>query len=238
MHNTSNSKGPWPGKPRVVEIVGPAGAGKTTLCQTLDRCTESMRLQNFPDVRKVADAPFFISNGLQLIPSLLPLYRLNSRQLTRREFAWMTILNGWSALLRRESNVGNKVIILDQGPVYLLAEMRLFGPEYLKQEAAERLWQDLYSRWSDTLYMVLCLDAADEVLLDRIRNRSQEHVVKSQSAMVAYEFLNRYRTEYKFLLSIFRTEKADLKVLHFDTGRQQSQDIVKQFLSELSCCRS
>ena len=55
----------------MVEIVGPAGAGKTTLYQALDRHPEFIRLENFPDVRKVADAPFFILNGLQLIPSLL-----------------------------------------------------------------------------------------------------------------------------------------------------------------------
>jgi adenylate kinase family enzyme len=219
---------------RVVEIVGPAGAGKTTLSQALNCHTESIRLENFPNVRKVADAPFFISNGLQLIPSLLRLYQPNSRQLSRREFAWMTILNGWSALLHRESIDGNKVIILDQGPIYLLAEMRLFGPEYLRQKFAEKLWQDLYTRWSVTLHLVIWLDAGDDVLLERIRTRQQEHIVKTESATVVHEFLDRYRTEYEFILSILMAKEASLKVLKFDTGRQQTQDIVDQFLSELS----
>jgi thymidylate kinase len=219
----------------VVEIVGPAGAGKTTLCQVLDRYTESIRLENFPDVRKVTDAPFFILNGLQLIPSLLRLYRPNSRQLTRREFAWMAILDGWPGLLRQESNDGNKVIILDQGPVYLLAEMRLFGPEYLRQEAAEMIWQDLFDRWRDTLHMIVWLDAANNVLLDRIRSRRQEHIVKTQPATAVYEFLDRYRTEYKFIFSSLMAKRANLKVLQFDTEGQQPQDIVNQFLSELSC---
>ncbi len=84
---------------------------------------------------KWADAPFYISNGIQLISSLIRLPPSNSRQLTRREFAWMSILYGWSALLRKESHNSNKAIILDQGPVYLLAEMRLFGPEYLRQNS-------------------------------------------------------------------------------------------------------
>jgi adenylate kinase family enzyme len=234
MNNASNSVELRPGKTRVVEIVGPAGAGKTTLYQALDHYPETIRLENFPDVRKAADAPFFISNGLQLLPRLLRLYRPNSRQLTRREFAWMAILNGWSTLLRSESNAGKKASILDQGPVYLLAEMRLFGPEYLKQKAAESLWQDLFDRWGATLSLVVWLDTADEVLLDRIRTRRQEHIVKAEPATVVYEFLNRYRTEYERILSMMTAKMASLKVLRFDSGRQQSQDIMSQILSALS----
>jgi adenylate kinase family enzyme len=233
MNHLSNSSGRPARKTRVVEIIGPAGAGKTTLCQALDRCTESLRLENFPDVRRLADAPFFISNCLRLIPGLVRPYRLNSRQLTRREFAWMAILYGWPALLRNEWGHNNKIVILDQGPIYLLAEMRLFGPEYLRQEAAESLWQGLYSRWSATLHMVIWLDAANHVLLERIRNRRQEHVVKTQPATVVFEFLDRYRAEYESILSILTAKEACLKVLQFDTGWQQPQDIVNQCLYEM-----
>lgn len=214
--------------------MGPAGAGKTSLCQALDCHAESIRLENFPDVRKVADAPFFVSNGLQMIPSLLRLYRPNSRQITRRELAWMSILNGWPAILRKASNNDNKVIILDQGPVYLLAEMRLFGPEYLRQKSAERLWQYLYDRWKTALDMVVWLDATNNILFDRIRTRQQEHIVKTQPAKVVWEFLDRYRAEYESILSFLTTKNARVKVLQFDTGHQQIQDIANQFLSELN----
>ena len=147
----------------------------------------------------------------------------------------MTILKGWSALLQKQSTRANKEIVLDQGPVYLLAELRLFGPEYLKQKSADRLWQDLFDRWSLTLDMVLWLDAADEVLFDRIRSCPQEHIVKDQPAAVVYEFLDSYRTEYEFILSTLTAKNINLKVLKFDTGQQQTQRIMNQFLSELSC---
>jgi adenylate kinase family enzyme len=234
MNKLSNGIRPCRGKTKVVEIVGPAGAGKTTLYRALDCYTDFIRLENFPDVRKAADAPFFILNGIRLIPSLLHLYRSNSRQLTRREFAWMSILIGWSHLLRRESSDDDKVIILDQGPVYLLTEMRLFGPEYLRQNAAQPFWQSLYERWGATLDMVVYLDATNDVLLNRIRSRQQEHTVKKQSPTVVFEFLNSYRTEYEFLLSQLPAKKAALKVLQFDTEQQRPQEIVNQFMSELS----
>lgn len=233
MKSISNSIGSRPGKGIVVEIVGPAGAGKTSLYQALGRYTEAIQLENFPDVHKTADAPFFILNGLRLIPSLLRLDRHDSRQLTRREFAWMTILNGWSALLRKGSNQCNKILLLDQGPVYLLAEVRLFGPEYLRQEAAEKIWQDFYSLWKNTLHMVVYLDAPDQILFDRIRNRQQEHIVKTQPASIVYEFLGRYRNEYELILSNLTAHKADLRVLRFETGQQPLQDIKNQFLAEL-----
>lgn len=235
MNITSNSGEHKLENTRVVEIIGPAGVGKTTLCQTLLCRTEYARFDNFPDVRKAADAPFFILNGLQLIPTLFRLYRPNSRHLTRREFAWVSILNGWSVLLRKELNNGNKITVLDQGPIYLLAEMRLFGPEYLKQTTAERFWQDLYDYWSATLNMVIWLDAANDVLLDRIRTRQQEHIMKTRPAQEIYAFLNSYRTEYEFILSNLIAKKTGLKVFRFDTGRLQPQDIENQFWSELAC---
>jgi hypothetical protein len=52
--------------PRVVEIFGPAGAGKTTLCLLLNQYQERIRLSEFPDVRKIVDSPFFIWYGLRL----------------------------------------------------------------------------------------------------------------------------------------------------------------------------
>lgn len=233
MSSASNNSEQRPGETKIVEIVGPAGAGKTTLYQALDCHTDRIQVGNFPDVRKVSDVPFFFWNGIRIIPNLLRLYRSDSRQLTRREFAWMSILYGWTELLRKESRRNDRIIVLDQGPVYLLAEMRLFGPEYLKQAGAQGLWQTLYKRWGTVLDTVVWLDAEDEVLLERIRNRQQEHIVKEQPATVVFEFLNCYRSEYERILSILEAQGAGLKVLRFNT-RQQPKEILGQLMWELN----
>jgi deoxyadenosine/deoxycytidine kinase len=124
---------------------------------------------------------------------------------------------------------------LDQGPIYLLAEMWLFGPEYLRRSSTKRLWKDFYRRWATAVDMVILLDAANDVLLERIRHREQDLVVKDQPARVVLDYLDSYRVEYTFLLSSFAAENTDLRILRFDTGLLRPQDILNRFLSELNC---
>lgn len=216
----------------IVEIVGPAGAGKTTLSQALSRTT-NIQLGSFPDVRKISNAPFFIWNSLQLSPALLSLHRHISRKLTRREFAWLVILRGWPALLQREAGK-NKTIILDQGPVYLLTETSKFGPEYLRRRKAEKMWADLYSRWAATLDVIIWLDAKDTDLLKRIRSRDKGHVVKNESADTTFEFFADYRKAYEQVISRLATFQPELRILRFDTTKLSTEEIANQLITEFS----
>jgi len=235
MDSTGNNEGKQR-RPRIVEIIGPAGAGKTTLCNMLSRCGSGIRLGNFPDVRKAANALFFISHGFRLIPTLIDISRYCDGRLSRREFAWLTILSGWSSVLQRELKKNNDIILLDQGPVYLLTETSEFGPEYLRRRtAAELLWKDLYSRWADVLDVVVWLDAADIDLTERIRSRDKEHPVKDQSIETTSEFLVCYRRAYERTISRLSANRPGLKILRFDTSRTSPQEIAGQLLLEFSC---
>jgi hypothetical protein len=217
---------------QIVEIVGPAGAGKTALYHELSRGSSSIYPGNFPDVRKLSTAPFFLRNGLQISTSLLSLSQHNTRKLTRREFAWLSILYGWPDILRKELKNKHQTIILDQGPVYLLTETCEFGPEYLRAQKAESLRQDLYSRWANTLNMIIWLDAADIDLLNRIRRRDKAHIVKDESVETTYEFLARFRKAYARTISNLTARHQDLKILRFDTSKKTPEEIARQLLYE------
>jgi shikimate kinase len=218
---------------RVLEVVGPAGAGKSTLCLSLQDASESIRLSDFPDVRKIADAPFFVWYGLQLLPRVLYLANRESRQLTRREFAWLSILHGWPTVLQKGQKANKQVTILDQGPVYLMTELREFGPEYLRGRGAEKTWQSLYRKWGATLHAIVWLDAPDTFLVQRIRAREKEHLVKNGSVESAFEFLHRYRVAYERTLSTLAANSAALRVIRFDTNRETPPQIVNQVLTAL-----
>jgi hypothetical protein len=144
----------------------------------------------------------------------------------------MSILKGWPFVLQRDLKKNPRVIVLDQGPVYLLAEMREFGPEYLKSKEAEKFWQELYCRWAATLDMIVWLDAEDSYLLERIQTRVKDHVVKNEAAPIVFEFLERYRRAYNYLLSALETCKSGPRILRFDTSRYKPGEIVDCLLAE------
>ena len=219
--------------PRIVEIIGPAGSGKTTLCRALSPCKKTFYIGNFPDVRKFSSAPFFLWNGLRISPALLGLPKHNSRKLTRREFAWLSILRGWPDILKKELK-SNRITILDQGPVYLLAETSEFGPDYLKEQKADGFWKNLYSCWADTLDMIVWLDAPDTQLMNRIRNRDKGHIIKNESDESTFEFLARYRKAYERTISNLSSNHSDLKIIRFDTSNTTAEEIVCRLLFEFS----
>jgi shikimate kinase len=218
--------------PRIVEVVGPAGAGKTTLCEALSCRNESIQLGTFPDVRKISDAPFFIRNGLQISPTLLKLPQAKGRKLTRREFAWLTILNGWPDVLERELKRSSKIIFLDQGPIYLMTELSEFGPGCLSSENARDMWLALFIRWATVLDAIIWLDGPNAHLSERIRIRQKEHLVKDKSRQTVFEFLDRYRAAYERTLSRLAMHRTDLRILRFDTNRRSPNEIAKRLLTE------
>jgi shikimate kinase len=220
-------KTPW-----LVEIVGLAGAGKTSLCKTLNRYSEYISLGHFPDVHKIVDAPFFVYYGLQVVPSLLCLYQGRSSWLTRREFAWLTILKGWPHRLEWSQRDGDKVIVLDQGPIYLLAETSELGPECLKSPKADRFWKNIYFRWAGVLDMVIWLDADNACLLERIQTRPKGHMVKNESASTVFQFLEGYRIAYEHIFCMLKANEEGPRVVHFDTGRAQPEEIANRLLTE------
>lgn len=216
--------------PRLVEIVGPAGAGKSTLCQALAHSSGHIRLENFPDVRRMADAPFFIRNGIQSLPFILR-FPGRSRGLTRREFAWLSILNGWPRLLHRELGTHHKTIVLDQGPVYLFTEIYESGPDYLRNGGHGKALQALYAGWAAMLDAIVWLDASNEVLAGRIRGRHKAHIVKDKTAETTFAFLDRFRSGYARTLSLLTAHRSDIRVLSFDTSQESPEQITDELLA-------
>jgi shikimate kinase len=229
MDSTNNSD--KQSRPRIVEIVGPAGAGKTTLCQMLS-CCEDIQVVNFPDVQNLASLPFFANHGLRVLASVLRTQPDSLNQLHRWELGSLSILNGWSQRLQRESRKHNDLILLDRGPIFLLSEMSLFGPHFLRTKNAQGLWRTWYHQWASVLDAVVWLDASDECLWQRIRTREKDHPVKTQSARRVLKFLKEYRRAYEHILSALSVDHRCFKVLRFDTSRYAPEEIAAEIFCE------
>ena len=214
--------------PLIVELVGPAGAGKTVLSRALSQRDEKILLAADLELRKIKHIPIFVGNA----PFLLPVFLRRcppSRWFTWDEIKAIVYLRGWPRVLRQQASKNGTVILLDHGPVFKLATLLAFGPEMIKSESFEKWWNNMFKKWACTLDMVIWLDALDTNLVERINSRSQRHAVKGKSEREASEFLARYRTSYEQVLAKLKAYGGPT-LLQFDTSQASIEQIVDEVL--------
>ena len=219
----------------VVEVMGPAGTGKTTLSRALRQRDDSIARDIDFRLSKIDKLPFVISNTFYLLPIHLRRYR-DSRWFDRRETRSMAYLQAGHRLLRREAPTNDRVTVLDHGPLYRLAFLREFGPGVTDSHAYQRWWATRLKEWIAILDIVIWLDAPDQVLLKRIRARDSWHAVKGKSDQEACEILRRYRVAFKRTLAESLVARP-ITVLRFDTSRQSTEEIADEALAAFASAR-
>jgi deoxyadenosine/deoxycytidine kinase len=219
---------------RVVEVVGPAGAGKSSLCRMLSGYPERIRIEYHLDVHRLQDLLLLSVYQFRLLPRLMRLYRGHGRWLTHQEYTWLTMLMAWPGRLRRNRRADDKIVILDQGPIYLLAEQKIFGPDWLRILSSSSTWQKMYHNWATTLDLLVWLDTDNDRLMQRINSRNEDHAVKNKPAEKVHEFLNMYRTAYNDVFRRFRADPNCPRTVSFDTGQESLEGIKRKLLTELN----
>src|SRR5512138_1482113 len=104
----------------LIEIIGPAGAGKTTLSQVLRQRNKDISMGPDIELRKISQFPVFFRNALIVVPFLFD-WRLGSRWFHWDEIKSIVYLKGWDRILRQPTMNSTAFILLDQGPVFRLA---------------------------------------------------------------------------------------------------------------------
>ena len=153
----------------VVELVGPAGVGKTTLAQKLHRVDArvhvGLSVWGLPRAR-------LIRGALGLVPTIV-MAVLRRRRLRWVEITHMIRLEALRRVLRRVKG-RHRVIILDEGPVFGMSWLDLaFAERGVRPPARWR--RRTLARWVDVLDSVILLDAGNEELAERIRSRAKVH---------------------------------------------------------------
>ena len=213
----------------IMELVGPAGAGKTTLSRVLTHRNPKIQIGSDIELRKTKYVPVILRNTISLLPVFLRQIR-HGRRFTWDEIKYLLYLEGWPDVLRQEATDRTSTVLLDHGPVFKLATLNEFGPENLKTDDFEIWWNRMFKQWASTLDMVIWLDAPDLVLDQRINSRDQRHSVKGRSESEVVHFLARYRTSYEEILAKLRIAGGP-RLLQFDTSRTSIEQVAEEILS-------
>jgi len=212
---------------QVVEIAGPAGAGKTTLFEALSRASPNIRA--VASLRTMSYLASFAATALASTP--LHLRRYARHSLGWRERMIMIHAGALHHMVPRTSQA--RLTLFDQGPVFMLTRLYGSGVERIEDERVRRWWAAMITRWASTVDKVIRLDAPDAVLVQRIRVREKWHVTKEKSEQDTYEFLRSFRRACDATLSRLGCLTGP-RLVEFDTSTLSVNEIAEQLLPELS----
>jgi broad-specificity NMP kinase len=183
-----------PRRPRLVELAGPAGVGKSTLSDALCRRyrADQGTIWGLPRLPLLA-------NGVQLVPTLFGLW-LHSRSVLWDESRHLVRLQTLQRHLYQNPKSG-RLLIFDEGPVFALAWLRGFGHVSMRSNVADVWWQQILHQWSMNLDAVVVLDAHDSVLAQRIRIRPEWHEIKHASDPEISVWMERFRAALDWVLA-------------------------------------
>ncbi|HLO14160.1 MAG TPA: hypothetical protein VK206_04985 [Anaerolineales bacterium] len=218
----------------IVELVGLAGAGKTTLSKALSQRDERIHISGDLKLRNAGHLSVFLSQ----LPSLLPI--LLSRGQSGRWFTWdevktLVYLQAWPGVLRRTTSMHDQVILLDQGPIFKLATLDAFGPERRNDPRFERWWRSMLEQWACTLDLVIWLNAPADILVERINTREKGHKIKGQQDLEAHQFLSQYQSSYEHTLRVLAARERTTMV-PIDTSQRKIDQVVEEVLQTITSC--
>lgn len=178
-------------RPLVVEVAGPASAGKSTLARTLQRLDPEIL------ARPRLTVPQYVLSVPPLLPVLVGLHR-PFRGILRKEMKRVVRLGALHRFANRIT--GCRTLLFDEGPVYLLARTLVYGGQKIETRGFARWWKRAIAQWAATLDVVIWLDAPDGTLSNRIVARRRWHRTQSYDDQRRIRFLQSYRAAFSRIL--------------------------------------
>ncbi len=208
-----------------MELVGPTGAGKTTVLEAL--LAQDLGIERKPTLRN-AHYVGIVTRAVAAAVATLARRRALGRDITLEQVLIMAYVQAVPRILERGYLANTKTIAFDQGPIYFVSR-----PSLLDDRLAP--WRGtVLDTWASLLDLVVWLDAPDQVLTARINSRSKSHRLKGASDEAAVEALAESRTVYEHVISRLTERQDSPALLRFDTDLRPAGEIAEAVLAALA----
>ncbi len=215
---------------QVVELIGPAGAGKTGLLRAIARLAPGVRTGLRLD--RARTLPVVAWHAIALTPATLDMLFTDARWLwAGSRHLWR--LRAFPSLLERARGSGHQTILLDEGPVFSLGRLSVFQRAHEGSGWLARAWSGEVARWRKRLTGVVLLDADNDVLAQRIRNRVKQHPVKNSSDRQIFEFLDVYRAAYRDIAARLNAD-GRVHVIELDTTTRPFEEVAADIVTAVN----
>ena len=217
--------------PIIAEVVGPSGAGKSTLSAAINSVEcgieAGLTVWGLPLISLAWSA-------LLSAPDLLGLI-WERKQFRKDELKQVIRLGAFYRILLQKGGgaYSARAFLLDEGVVFALAKLRADIDSEFRSERMRRWEEKALDRWSSILSAIIWMDAPDEVLIGRIKNRAKHHRMKNSAEDSMREFLARYRAAYVEVIEKLRS-RGEIQVIKFRTDELDPLAMVGEILAYCS----
>lgn len=219
--------------PLLVEFVGLAGAGKSTLVAELQR--RDPGITTLQRAKSSEHAPAMVLDAARFAPAL------GAALLVAPRFVWRNAryylrLEGLRRVTREVLAATSGTLVLEHGPVFTLARIAASAGRSVPPAPLHHLARRSLARWALMLNLIVCLDAAPIELARRVRGRSKDHPMRDSSDHVIHDFFGRYGTAYTTVLADL-TAVGGPPVLKLRTDRDSVPVLADRVLAALAEAR-
>jgi len=211
-------------RPVVIELAGPAGAGKTTVWE---------RLTARPQV--VGGSVWHLPRRLYAEAAARTLPAIGSlagaiHWLPREETKQLIRLEALDLFLRRLPEAERRVVLLDEGPVFAFAWFRVLGHPCFRNGRRDAWWRRALAHWAARLDVIVLLDASDRLLVHRLRSREKPHPLKGSSGRDISAFTAAYRRAFEWVIAGL-TARGGPRVVSLASDGAPPEELVERVLA-------